>query len=86
MQDMTARKTGPVSALIDMKIVIPALAAAFRKLDPRSLIKNPVIFVLEVVSALTTAIMSPTRLTPSKAAARGNISLPVVVAGANTWL
>jgi K+-transporting ATPase ATPase B chain len=45
-----------VSALTDPKIVIPAIGAAFAKLDPRVLMKNPVMFVVEVVAALTTLI------------------------------
>ena len=45
----------PVSALSDSKIVMPAIGSAFVKLDPRTLIKNPVMFVLEVVTALTTS-------------------------------
>ena len=48
------RKQMPVSALIDRRIVLPAIGSAFVKLDPRSLIRNPVMFVLEIVSALTT--------------------------------
>jgi K+-transporting ATPase ATPase B chain len=51
------RKQMPVSALIDRKIVLPAIGSAFLKLDPRSLIKTPVMFVLEIVSALTTVIL-----------------------------
>src|SRR4029077_699888 len=39
------------------KIVWPAIGSAFVKLDPRTLIKNPVMFVLEVVTALTTVIL-----------------------------
>jgi K+-transporting ATPase ATPase B chain len=50
------RKRMPVSALADPKIVVPAIRAAFAKLDPRTLIKNPVMFVVEVVAALTTII------------------------------
>jgi K+-transporting ATPase ATPase B chain len=46
-----------VSALLDSKIVMPAIGSAFVKLDPRTLIKNPVMFVLEVVTALTTVIL-----------------------------
>ena len=42
--------------LFDMKILVPAIAASFRKLDPRVLIKNPVMFVVEVVSALVTVL------------------------------
>src|ERR1700694_4917174 len=46
----------PVSAMLDPKIVIPAITASFVKLDPRSMIKSPVMFVVEVVAALTTVI------------------------------
>ncbi len=56
MATSTTRERMPVSALIDPKIVIPAIGAAFAKLDPRVLIKNPVMFVVEVVAALTTVI------------------------------
>ncbi|MGB8709534.1 MAG: potassium-transporting ATPase subunit KdpB, partial [Methyloceanibacter sp.] len=45
------------SALFDPKIVVPAIGSAFVKLNPRTLMKNPVMFVLEVVSALTTVIL-----------------------------
>src|SRR3954467_9747007 len=45
------------STLFDPKIVVPAIGSAFVKLDPRTLIKNPVMFVLEVVTALTTVIL-----------------------------
>jgi potassium-transporting ATPase ATP-binding subunit len=51
------RKRMPVSALFDPKIVMPAIGSAFVKLDPRTLIKNPVMFVLEIVTALTTVIL-----------------------------
>jgi K+-transporting ATPase ATPase B chain len=51
------RKRMPVSALFDPKIVVPAIGSAFVKLDPRTLIKNPVMFVLEIVTALTTVIL-----------------------------
>lgn len=44
------------ASLIDARILLPALADAFRKLDPRSLARNPVMFVVAVVSALTTIL------------------------------
>src|SRR5262245_22914687 len=47
----------PVSALLDPNIVWPAIGSAFAKLNPRTLIRNPVMFVLEVVTALTTVIL-----------------------------
>jgi potassium-transporting ATPase ATP-binding subunit len=56
-QTSQIRKRMPVSALLDPKIVMPAIGSAFVKLDPRTLIKNPVMFVLEVVTALTTVIL-----------------------------
>src|SRR5262249_2991092 len=53
----TLRKRTPASALLDPKIVLPAIGAAFRKLNPVTLMRNPVMFVLEVVTALTTVIL-----------------------------
>jgi K+-transporting ATPase ATPase B chain len=57
METSPIRKRMPVSALFDPKIVIPAIGSAFVKLDPRTLIKNPVMFVLEIVTALTTVVL-----------------------------
>jgi potassium-transporting ATPase ATP-binding subunit len=57
METSTLRKSMPVSALFDPKIVMPAIGSAFVKLDPRTLIKNPVMFVLEIVTALTTVVL-----------------------------
>src|SRR6266700_1152619 len=57
METAQIRKRMPVSALFDPKIVVPAIGSAFVKLNPRTLIKNPVMFVLEVVTALTTVIL-----------------------------
>ena len=57
METSNIRKRMPVSALLDPKIVGPAIGSAFVKLDPRTLMKNPVMFVLEVVTALTTVIL-----------------------------
>ena len=57
MESSHPRKRMPTSALFDPKIVVPAIGSAFVKLDPRTLMKNPVMFVLEVVTALTTVIL-----------------------------
>src|ERR1700738_2761972 len=57
METAHLRKRMPVSALFDAGIVLPAIGSAFVKLDPRTLIKNPVMFVLEIVTALTTIIL-----------------------------
>src|SRR5882757_8720460 len=57
MNTATTRKRTSASALLDPKIVGPAISAAFVKLNPRTLMKNPVMFVLEIVTALTTVIL-----------------------------
>jgi K+-transporting ATPase ATPase B chain len=57
MEASQIRKRTPVSALLDPKIVVPAIKDSFIKLDPRTLMKNPVMFVLEVVTVLTTIIL-----------------------------
>ncbi|UZF90558.1 potassium-transporting ATPase subunit KdpB [Bosea sp. NBC_00550] len=44
-------------SILDARILVPALGGAFLKLDPRSLAKNPVMFVVAVVSALTTILL-----------------------------
>jgi K+-transporting ATPase ATPase B chain len=56
MATSTLQKRIPVSALTEPKIIIPAIGSAFAKLDPRTLMKNPVMFVVEAVAALTTVI------------------------------
>ena len=56
MEAMKLQKRVPVSAMLDPKIVMPAIGSAFAKLDPRLMIKNPVMFVVEIVAALTTVI------------------------------
>jgi potassium-transporting ATPase ATP-binding subunit len=57
MEGSVLRKRMPIAALLDPKIVWPAVGSAFHKLNPRTLAKNPVIFVLEIVTALTTVIL-----------------------------
>ena len=57
METSKLRKRTPSATLLDPAIVGPAIGQAFVKLDPRTQIKNPVMFVLEVVSALTTAVL-----------------------------
>lgn len=44
------------ASIMDARILVPAVRDAFRKLDPRSLARNPVMFVVAVVSALTTVL------------------------------
>ena len=47
------RQMQPLS-LFDSSLIVPAIWASFRKLDPRTLVKNPVMCCVEIVSVLTT--------------------------------
>ena len=51
----TRRRTS-VATMTDPKILGPAVFDAFRKLDPRAMIRNPVMFTVEVVATLTTIL------------------------------
>jgi potassium-transporting ATPase ATP-binding subunit len=44
------------SSMLDTAILLPAVGQAFQKLDPRLMIRSPVMFVVEVVATLTTII------------------------------
>ncbi len=44
------------SSIFDPKLLVPAIGGAFRKLDPRALYTNPVMFVVEIVAALVTVL------------------------------
>ena len=46
------------SSIFDWAIVGPAIGHSFGKLNPRTLIRNPVMFVVEVVAALTTVLLA----------------------------
>ena len=50
---MTTRKR---SGMLDPAIFGPALIESARKLDPRTLVRNPVMFVVEMVTLLTTFV------------------------------
>ncbi|NRP73944.1 Potassium-transporting ATPase ATP-binding subunit [Ensifer psoraleae] len=49
-------KKAMAAGVVDPAILLPAAKAAFIKLDPRQLVRNPVIFVTEVVAAMVTLI------------------------------
>ena len=51
------------SSLFSASLVGPALLGALTKLDPRRMIRNPVMFVVEVVAALTTILFARDVLT-----------------------
>ncbi|MFG1189908.1 potassium-transporting ATPase subunit KdpB [Xanthobacter flavus] len=44
------------SSILDPAILVPAIGASFKKLNPRAMVKNPVMFVVEVVALLTTVL------------------------------
>ncbi|HWK38789.1 MAG TPA: potassium-transporting ATPase subunit KdpB [Hyphomicrobium sp.] len=62
-------------AALDSTLVRRAIIDAFRKLDPRLLIKNPVIFVTAVVSALVTVLFIRDLLTGQPANFSGQIAV-----------
>ena len=47
---------GARSSILDPAILVPAIGQSFVKLDPRILIRNPVMFVVEVVAVFTTVV------------------------------
>ena len=51
-----ARKTTRELSLFDREILGPAALESFRKLVPQHVAKNPVMFVVEVGSVLTTLL------------------------------
>src|SRR5262249_15607482 len=49
-------RTRSASTLSDPRILGPAIIDAFKKLDPRVMVRNPVMFTVEVVATLTTVL------------------------------
>jgi K+-transporting ATPase ATPase B chain len=50
------RKGMPAATMTDSRILIPAIGEAFKKLHPRHMVGNPVMFVVEIVTVLTTIL------------------------------
>jgi K+-transporting ATPase ATPase B chain len=50
------RKRRRQSSLYDPAILVPAIGASFKKLDPRWMARNPVMFVVEVGAVITTYV------------------------------
>ncbi|MGH6819093.1 MAG: potassium-transporting ATPase subunit KdpB, partial [Methylovirgula sp.] len=50
------RKRSSVANMADPQILVAAIVESFKKLDPRLLIRNPVMFTVEVVAALVTIL------------------------------
>ena len=64
--------------LLDPSIAMPAIADSFRKLDPRTLIRNPVMFAVEIVAAVSTLLFIRDLL--------GNSSQAVFTGQITAWL
>jgi K+-transporting ATPase ATPase B chain len=52
-----SRSRSAFASIGDPKILLPAIGGAFKKLDPRIMIRNPVMFVVEIVATLTTILL-----------------------------
>ncbi len=67
--------------LLDRALLVPAIGAAFRKLNPRTLVKSPVMFCVEIVSVLTTIfflrdlVMGPGKMIGMTALFSGQITV-----------
>src|SRR5262249_9175331 len=70
-QEAKARRPRGAASLFDRKIVGRAIVDAFEKLDPRIQARNPVMFVVEVGSVVTTIEWIRSLLDPSLAGERG---------------
>ncbi|MGV1954412.1 potassium-transporting ATPase subunit KdpB [Agrobacterium sp. 22-214-1] len=66
------------ASILDSRILVPAIAAAFKKLNPRTLARNPVMFVVATVSLLTTVLFIRDLVTGS-----GNLGFSFQI---NLWL
>jgi K+-transporting ATPase ATPase B chain len=75
-----ARRPRGASSLFDAKIMRRAVVDSFKKLDPRVQAKNPVMFVVEVGSVITTLEFVRTLIDPHLAGDRG------FVLGVTIWL
>src|SRR5260370_24026107 len=62
-------------SLYDPTILGPAVGDAFKKLNPRTLWRNPIMFVVEIVSAATTILFVRDLFVGSGASFSGQISL-----------
>ncbi|KAB1085250.1 potassium-transporting ATPase subunit KdpB [Neorhizobium galegae] len=66
------------ASIMDTRILIPAAGDAFKKLNPRTLARNPVMFVVATVSVLTTVLFLR-----DLAAGNGNLGFSFQI---NIWL
>ena len=81
MSTITSRSAGSFS----VPQLIGALPGAFRKLDPRLMVKNPVMFIVEVGAVLTTALaIAEPFFGPEKSG--GSVLAPTFTLGIAVWL
>ena len=66
-------------SLVDPSILRPAILESFKKLAPHLVARNPVMFVVEIGSVLTTAIWLRDVLSPSPGAAPTWFTLAVTI-------
>ena len=78
MKTLSARRHSS-SSVWTWRFIQPALGDSFRKLDPRWMIKSPVMFVVEIVSVVTTFVAAKQLV----AGPRGNLAFVIQIA---VWL
>ena len=76
--------TTSVSSAFSMRQLVGALPEAFRKLDPRLMWRNPVMFVVEIGAALTTAFAIAERF-DAPGSSNGALA-PTFTGGIAAWL
>ena len=64
--------TKPSQSIFTRSIVFGAIGDSFLKLDPRTLFRNPVIFIVEIGSVVTTAIFFHDLAPPATASRSGS--------------
>jgi potassium-transporting ATPase ATP-binding subunit len=87
-QQWKTRRKGDIS-IFDAKIIRAAIPSSFQKLDPRVQVKNPVMFVVEVGSVITTLEFFRLWLltTPSGTFTRGQLTAETLfVLAVTIWL
>jgi K+-transporting ATPase ATPase B chain len=75
---MSAKSVAPAS-LFDRTLLQPALLESLKKLSPRQVARNPVMFVVEIGSALVTVIWLRDLVHPAPGAAPGWFTLAVAL-------
>lgn len=76
---MHAAPKSAAASMLDPAILGPAVAESFKKLDPRAMIRNPVMFCVEVVALLATLLFLRDLATGDGEAARAGFGLQIIV-------